>query len=160
MRGVLFRISLSSDPLYLAALQAEALLQAERKRVEELQHKFEREAEDSRAAEQKRSQELRSKLEKEKGALLAAERKRSEELLHNTKKESADALQSARKQIEEIQNTHQKEKNDLDLALQNERRTVTFLVTEKANLTAELEKRDDLESSASPCLSIPITFLF
>jgi len=135
--------------IFLAAQQAETALQAERKRLEEMQHAFKREAEDARIGEQKRTQELRSSLEQEKEASVARERKRSEELLSKSRRESENALQAVRKQIEDTQNAHLKEKSEFDSALQSERRTVSLLVTEKANLTAELEKRDDLESSMS-----------
>lgn len=136
--------------LCLVAQQAETSLQVERKRVEELKSDFKREAEDIRVAEQKRLQELRSNLEKEKEVSLATERKRSEELLNKIRQESDNGLQSARQEIENIHRDHQREVGGLDAALQSERRTVSLLVTEKANLTAELERRDDLESSALP----------
>lgn len=52
-----------------------------------------------------------------------------------------------RKRVENLTKSLQKLQDDTEIALQNERQTVSLLVTEKAHLTAELQKRADFESS-------------
>lgn len=51
-----------------------------------------------------------------------------------------------RKRVEELTENLQNLQDDTEIALQNERQTVSLLVTEKAHLTAELQKRADFES--------------
>jgi len=49
-----------------------------------------------------------------------------------------------RKRVEELMEKLQKLQDQMGVSLQNEHQ---FLVTEKAHLTAELQKREDFESS-------------
>ena len=52
-----------------------------------------------------------------------------------------------RKRVENLTKNLQKLQDDTEIALQNEHQTVSLLVTEKAHLTAELQKRANFESS-------------
>jgi flagellar biosynthesis chaperone FliJ len=64
-----------------------------------------------------------------------------------------------RKRVENLTKSLQKLQDDTEIALQNERQTVSLLVTEKAHLTAELQKRADFESSRYPDFLYHISFL-
>jgi hypothetical protein len=64
--------------------------------------------------------------------------------------QQAEALLIAeRKRVEELQLSYQKLQDDTEIALQNEHRTVSLLVSEKTHLTAELEKLESLPDSMS-----------
>lgn len=63
-----------------------------------------------------------------------------------------------RKRVENLTKNLQKLQDDMEVALQNERQTVSLLVTEKAHLTAELQKRADFESSRYPNFFLSHTF--
>lgn len=52
-----------------------------------------------------------------------------------------------RKRVENLTKSLQKLQDDTEITLQNERQTVALLVTEKAHLTSELQKRANFESS-------------
>ncbi|KAF8910037.1 hypothetical protein CPB84DRAFT_1347827 [Gymnopilus junonius] len=56
------------------------------------------------------------------------------------------SLEAERKHVKELKESYQKLQDDSEIALQNEHQTVALLVSEKAHLTAELQRRDDLES--------------
>ncbi|KAF8963934.1 hypothetical protein BDZ97DRAFT_1919464 [Flammula alnicola] len=61
--------------------------------------------------------------------------------------QQAEALLVAeRKRVEELEQNYQRLQNDTETALENEQRTVSLLVTEKAHLTSELQKRENFES--------------
>jgi hypothetical protein len=49
--------------------------------------------------------------------------------------------------VEDLTENLQKLQDYMEVSLQNEHQTVSLLVTEKAHLTAELQKREDFESS-------------
>lgn len=49
--------------------------------------------------------------------------------------------------MEELKGSYEKLQKDSEIALENEHRTVSLLVTEKAHLTSELQKLDDFEAS-------------
>lgn len=59
------------------------------------------------------------------------------------------SLIAERKRVEELQQSYQKLQDDTEIALQNEHRTVSLLVSGKTHLTAELEKLESLPDSMS-----------
>ena len=68
-------------------------------------------------------------------------------------------LEEERRRVEKLQENLETLQQDSDIALQNERQTVTILVNEKTHLSAELQKREHYESRV--CLSwiVPIWWL-
>ncbi|KDR85625.1 hypothetical protein GALMADRAFT_374597 [Galerina marginata CBS 339.88] len=63
-----------------------------------------------------------------------------------TAQQAEASLEAERKRVEALTESYQKLQEDTEIALQNEHQTVSLLVTEKAHLTAELQRRDDFES--------------
>ncbi|KAF8167455.1 hypothetical protein B0H34DRAFT_17861 [Crassisporium funariophilum] len=56
------------------------------------------------------------------------------------------SLEAERSRVEKLQESYQSLQDDTEIALQNERQTVSLLVTEKTHLSAELQKRESFES--------------
>uniref|UniRef100_A0A8H8CPA8 Uncharacterized protein n=1 Tax=Psilocybe cubensis TaxID=181762 RepID=A0A8H8CPA8_PSICU len=62
--------------------------------------------------------------------------------------EAQTLLEAERKALQALQFDYSKLQSDTNIALANERETVSLLVTEKAHLTSELQKREEFESKA------------
>jgi hypothetical protein len=60
-------------------------------------------------------------------------------------------LEEERRRVEQLQENLETLQQDSEIALQNERQTVTILVNEKTHLSAELQEREHYESRV--CLS-------
>ena len=60
-------------------------------------------------------------------------------------------LEEERRRVEQLQENLETLQQDSEIALQNERQTVSILVNEKTHLSAELQKREHYESRV--CLS-------
>ena len=60
-------------------------------------------------------------------------------------------LEEERRHVEQLQGSLGTLQQDSEIALQNERQTVSILVNEKTHLSAELQKREHYESRV--CLS-------
>jgi len=56
-------------------------------------------------------------------------------------------LQDERRHMEEFKAKYDNLRIEMETALENERRTVSILVSEKVHLTSKLEKLEDFESS-------------
>jgi hypothetical protein len=57
-------------------------------------------------------------------------------------------LQDERRRTEEFKAKYDNLRMEMETSLENERRTVSILVSEKVHLTSKLEKLEDSESSA------------
>ncbi|CAA7264760.1 unnamed protein product [Cyclocybe aegerita] len=85
-------------------------------------------------------------LTKENESLTAAVSRLKE--LEAAAQQAEASLEAERRHVEELQEDHRRLQEDTEIALENERRTVSILVSEKAHLTSEVQKLEGFESKA------------